>query len=189
MSNSEAAAILTTPDLTQALRAVRTLLDIAEIRDDGEADFEAMIRTPEVLAAVGQVVPDLEWWALAGQEHGSANAGDDPTRCLPIRVLNWSRPLELAEPFIAALGREPGVVRFDLDAWPAVPEAGLGIVSQKFAYLTLSVNSRDLYQDEPSGDHTVHVHVPPLGDNLPRVQWLADAVGGRFTGRVEMSLL
>ncbi len=72
---------------------------------------------------------------------------------------DWCRPLDRAEPFIAALGPDLAAVRWDLDAWPAVPEAGLEEISQKYAYLTLSVNSRYLYQDEPSRDHTVHVHV------------------------------
>ncbi|MFF4659057.1 hypothetical protein [Streptomyces sp. NPDC001381] len=48
------------------------------------------------------------------------------------------------------------------------------------------MNSRDLYQDERSQDHTVHVHVRDRdGDQSARVHRLADQVGGRFTGRVE----
>ncbi|MET7775998.1 MULTISPECIES: hypothetical protein [Streptomyces] len=42
MSNSRAAAVLTTPDLAEALRAVRTLLAIADATQ-AEADFEAVI--------------------------------------------------------------------------------------------------------------------------------------------------
>ncbi|MEV6763625.1 hypothetical protein AB0N16_23900 [Streptomyces sp. NPDC051105] len=185
MSNSTAAAVLTTADLPEAIRAVRTLLGLADI-DQGEVDFEAVIRSPDVLARVRQVLPGLVWWASAGQEHGSSEAGDDPADCLPIQVFDWGRPLDRAEPFIAALGPDPAAVRWDLDAWPAVPEAGLEAISQKYAYLTLTVNSRDLYQDEPSQDHTVHVHVRDRkGDQTARVHWLADQVGGRFTGRVE----
>ncbi|MFJ8864915.1 hypothetical protein ACIRD6_04040 [Streptomyces sp. NPDC102473] len=189
MSNSAAAAVLTAADLPEAIRAVRALLDIADI-GQGEVDFEAVIRSPDVLAHVRQVLPDLAWWASAGKEHGSSEAGDDPADCLPIRVLDWGRPLDRAEPFIAAPGPEAAAVRWDLDAWPAVPEAGLEAISQKYAYLTLSVNSRDLHQDEPSQDHTVHVHVRDRnGDQIARVHWLADHVGGRFTGRVETAYL
>jgi hypothetical protein len=185
MSNSAAAAVLTTADLSEAIRAVRTLLDLADI-DQAEVDFEAVIRSPEVLAHIRHVLPDLTWWASAGKEHGSSEAGDDPAQCLPVRVFDWGRPLDRAEPFIAALGPDPAAVRWDLDAWPAVPEAGLEAISQKYAYLTLTVNSRDLYQDEPSRDHTVHVHVRSRnGFQLARAHWLADQVGGRFTGRVE----
>lgn len=125
---------------------------------------------------------------MVGEEHGSSKTGDDPTNCLPIRVFDWSRPLDRAEPFIVALGPDLAAVRWDLDAWPAVPEAGLEEISQKYAYLTLTVNSRDLYQDEPSQDHTVHVHVR-YGDQTARVHWLANQVGGRFTGRVELAPL
>lgn len=67
---------------------------------------------------------------------------------------------------------------------------GKCLISQKFAYLTLTVNSRDLYQNEPSQDHTVHVHCRNRnGDQTARVHWLAARVGGRFTGRVEQSTL
>lgn len=189
MSNSAAAAVLTTADLSDAIRAVRTLLGVADI-DQGEVDFEAVIRSPDVLAQVRQVLPDLEWWASEGKEHASSEAGDNPADWLPIRVFDWCRPLDRAEPFIAALGPDPAAVRWDLDAWPAVPEAGLDAISQKYAYLTLTVNSRDLYQDEPSQDHTVHVHVRNRnGDQIARVHWLAGQVGGRFTGRVELARL
>lgn len=189
MSNSAAAAVLTTADLSEAIRAVRALLVIADI-GRGEVDFEAVIRSPDVLAHVRDVLPDLEWWASADKERGSSECGDDPAACLPIRVFDWGRPLDRAEPFIAALGPEAAAVRWDLDAWPAVPEAGLEAISQTYAYLTLTVNSRDLYQDEPSQDHTIHVHARDRnGDQIARVPWLADQVGGRFTGRVETANL
>jgi hypothetical protein len=168
---------------------VRTLLALADI-DQGEVDFEAVIRSPDVLAQVRHVLPKLEWRASAGEEHGSSKSGDDPADCLPIQVFDWCRPLDRAEPFIAALGPDSAAVRWDLDAWPAVPEAGLEAISQKYAYLTLTVNSRDLYQEEPSQDHTVHVHVRNRnGDQIARVHWLADQVGGRFTGRVQLAPL
>ncbi|WP_392962913.1 hypothetical protein [Streptomyces sp. LN245] len=189
MSNSAAAAVLTTADLPEAIRAVRTLLGIADI-GQAEVDFEAVIRSPEVLTQVRHVLPDLKWWAAASKEHGSSEAGDNPEDCLPIQVFDWCRPLDRAEPFISALGPDPAAVRWDLNAWPAVPEAGLEAISQKYAYLTLTVNSRDLYQDEPSQDHTVHLHVRNRnGDQTARVHWLADQVGGRFTGRVELAPL
>ncbi|GAA2654689.1 MULTISPECIES: hypothetical protein [Streptomyces] len=190
MSNSDAAAILTTPDLGEALRAVRTLLDIADTVNS-EVDFEAVIRSPEVLARLLGLLPGLKWSSSPGGAHGSSDAGDDPARCLPIRVFDWCHPLDLAEPFIAALGSDPAAVRFDLDAWPEVPAAGLERVSQKYAYLTLSVNSRDLFQDELFGDHTVHVHVKNAAwpAHTARIHWLAEQVGGAFTGRVESALL
>lgn len=189
MSNSAAAAVLTTADLAGAMRAVRTLLGLADIRQ-AEVDFDAVIRSPDALARVRDVLPGLEWRALAGEAHGSSEAGDDPAGCLPIRVSDWGRPLDRAEPFIAAVGTDAAAVRWDLDGWHAVPEAGLEAVSQKYAYVTLTVNSRDLYQDEPSQDHTVHVHVRDRsGDRTAHVHWLADQVGGRFTGRVEVAPL
>ncbi|MFF2517801.1 hypothetical protein [Streptomyces sp. NPDC058086] len=187
MSNSRAAAVLTTPDLTEAIRAVRTLLSIADI-SQAEVDFEGVIRSPEGLARVLHVLPDLEWRASAESDNASSNAGDDPAAHLPIRVFDWCRPLEVAEPFIAALGPELAAIRWDLNAWPAVPEAGLDFISQKYAYLTLSVNSSDLYQCEPSEDHTVYVHVPDE-HHIARVEWLAERVGGHRTGRVEVAPL
>ncbi|MFG2615857.1 hypothetical protein [Streptomyces anulatus] len=187
--DSAAAAVLTTTDLSEAISAVRTLLGMADI-DQGEVDFEAVIRSPDVLTQVRHVLPDLEWWALAGEQHGSSKANDNAADRLPIRVFDWGRPLDCAELFAAALGPDPAAVRWDLNAWPAVPEAGLEAISQKYAYLTLTVNSRDLYQDESSQDHTVHVHVRDRnGDQIARVHWLADQVGGRFTGRVELAPL
>lgn len=189
MSNSAAAAILTATDLSEAIRAVRTLLGLADT-GQAEVDFEAVIRSRDVLVQVRHVMPDLRWWASAGAEHGSSEVGDNPEECLPIRVFDWCRPLDRAEPFIAALGPDPAAVRWDLSAWPAVPEAGLEAISQKYAYLTLTVNSRDLYQVEPSQDHTVHVHDRDRnGDQTARVHWLADQVGGRFSGRVELAPL
>lgn len=186
VSNSLAAAILTTTDLREAIGAVRTLLGVADL-EQGEVDFEAEIRSPDVLARVRRILPaDFVWWALAGEQHGSSETDGDPAACLPIRVFDWGRPLDLAEPFIAALGPDPAAVRWDLNGWPAVSEAGLEEISQDYAYLTLTVNSRDLYQDELSQDHTVHVHARDrTGDQTARVHWLADQVSGRFTGRVE----
>ncbi|MDX2561108.1 hypothetical protein PV371_15770 [Streptomyces sp. TX20-6-3] len=188
MSNSLASAVLTTPDLAEAIRAVRTLLAVAEVHG-AEVDFEAVIHSPDVLRRVREVLPDgLEWWALGEGAEGSAKAGDDPEACLPIRLFDWSRPLDRAEPFIDALADSPASVRWDLDAWPEVPEAGLEAVSQKYAYLTLTVNSRDLYQDEPSQDHTVHVHTS-RGDDSGRVAWLAARIGSTPTGRAEIAPL
>ncbi|MEW2316600.1 hypothetical protein [Streptomyces bauhiniae] len=190
MSNSAAAAILTTADLSEAIRAVRTLLSWADA-DQAEVDFEGVIRSRDTLTRVRRVLPDLEWRAKAGAQHGSSGAGDDPADCLPIQVSDWNRPSACAESFIEALGPDSAAaVRWDLDAWLAVPEAGLDEISQKYAYLTLSVHSRDLYQEEPSGDHTVHVHVRDRdGDQTDRVHWLAGQVGGRFTGRVQVAPL
>ncbi|MFB7776116.1 hypothetical protein [Streptomyces bauhiniae] len=186
MSNSTAAAILTTADLSEAIRAVRTLLTWADA-EQAEVDFEGVIRSRDTLTRVRHVLPDLEWRAEAGERHGSSEAGDDPADWLPVQVFDWSRPPACAEPFIEALGPDSAAaVRWDLDAWRPVPEAGLAGISQKYAYLTLSVHSRDLYQEEPSGDHTVHVHVRDRdGDHTDRVHWLAGQVGGRFTGRVQ----
>ncbi|MDQ0604781.1 hypothetical protein QF037_009126 [Streptomyces canus] len=75
--------------------------------------------------------------------------------------------------------------------WPAVPEAGLEATSQKYAHLTLTVNSRDLYQHVPSQDHTIHLfsRPDPEGDQTAHVHWLAHQVGGRFTGRMESAYL
>ncbi|MFI8003617.1 hypothetical protein [Streptomyces sp. NPDC086010] len=87
MSNSAASAVLTTVDLSEAVRAVRTLLGMADI-DQGAVDFEAVIRSPDILAQVRQVLPDLEWWALAGEQHGSSKANDNPADHLPIRVFD-----------------------------------------------------------------------------------------------------
>ncbi|MFF4348128.1 hypothetical protein [Streptomyces sp. NPDC001530] len=188
MSNSRAAAVLTTPDLAEAIRAVRTLLDIADLHH-AEVDFEAVIRSPEVLAQVRQLLPDLNWWAAAGSEHGCSETGEDPADCLPIQVHDWCHPLDLAEPFIGALGPDSAAIRWDLNAWPEVPEAGLALITQKYAYLTLSVNSRDLYQDEPSQDHTIHVHVPDAEHHTARIEWLATQIDGRYTGRLEISPL
>lgn len=186
MSDSTAAAILTTADLSEAIRAVRTLLSWADA-EHVEVDFEGVIRSRDTLTRVRHVLPDLKWYTRAGERHGSAEAGDDPADCLPVQVFDWSRPQECAEPFVEALGPDSSAaVRWDLDAWRPVPEAGLCEISQKYAYLTLSVHSRDLYQEEPAPDHTVHVHVRDRdGDHTDRVHWLAGQVGGRFTGRVQ----
>jgi len=187
MSNSRAAAVLTTPDLAAALRAVRSLLDIADL-DPAEVDFEGVIHSQEVLARVRAVHPDLNWWALSESERGSSKTGYDPADWLPIRFHDWCHPLDMAEPFIAALGPSPAAIRWDLNAWPEVPEAGLQYISQKYAYLTLALNSQDIYQDEPSNDHTVYVHVPS-DHHTARIEWLAAQVGGRFAGRIEIAPL
>jgi hypothetical protein len=182
MSNSLAAAVLTTPDLAEAIRAARTLLAIADA-DDGEVDFEAVIHSPNVLTRIRHVLPDLDWYARADADETSAKTGDDPAAHLPIRVFDWCRPLDRAEPFITALGPDPAAIRWDLNGWPEVPEAGLAAISQKYAYLTLSVNSRDLYQEEPSEDHTLHVHVADEAHDTPRIEWLAARIGGHYDGR------
>ncbi|MEV8424148.1 hypothetical protein [Streptomyces niveus] len=181
MSNSTAAAVLTTTDLAEAIRAVRILLAISG--GSPEVDYDARITSPDVLARVLHVLPNPDWWSMEGPERGSAKAGDDPAGCLPIHLSHWGAP-DSAEPFIAALGPEPAALRWDLDGWPAVPEAQLELITEKYAYLTLTVNSRDLYQDEPSQDHTVHVHVRSEIET-DRIGWLADRISGRFTGRTE----
>ncbi|MFI2125740.1 hypothetical protein ACH45E_31835 [Streptomyces sp. NPDC020299] len=154
-----------------------------------EVDFEALLRSREGLAGALRVLPGLDWWAGEESDGRSAKNGDDPVECLPVSVHDWCHPLELAEPFVRALGpQDAAAVRWDLNEWPEVPEAGLESISQKYAYLTLSVNSRDLYQYEHSADHTVHVHVRGEQD-LDRVHWLAAQAGGRFEGRTELAPL
>ncbi|MET7775997.1 MULTISPECIES: hypothetical protein [Streptomyces] len=135
-----------------------------------------------------QVLPDLDWHASAEGTSASAKTGDDPPDHLPIQVFDWCHPLDRAEPFIPAMGPDPAAVGWDLNAWPAIPEAGLDVVSQKYAYLTLAVHSRDLAQCEPSEDHTTYVHVPDE-HHVARIEWLAGRVGGRYTGRIELSPL
>lgn len=188
MSNSTAAAVFTTPDLDEALRVVRTLLEIADL-GNAEVDFEGVIRSPEGLAGVLRVLPGLDWWARRESGVRSAENGDDPAEWLPVALHDWCHPLDLAEPFVRALHpQDAAVVRWDLNGWPGVPGAGLESISQKYAYLTLSVYSRDLYQCERAPDHTVHVHVRGEYD-ADRVHWLAAQAGGRFDGRTELAPL
>ncbi|MFD9304447.1 hypothetical protein ACFWCB_17620 [Streptomyces sp. NPDC060048] len=68
----------------------------------------------------------------------------------------------------------PGSLEWWDTPWPEVP--ALGLPSEvKDADVQISVNCRGLFSDDPSPDHTVHVHVRANGQ--ARAEWLAEQVG------------
>ncbi|MGY6024746.1 hypothetical protein [Streptomyces spinosirectus] len=178
VSNSYAQPILRTADLSEALRTVERLLGIADLVDL-EVDFDVRISTAHSLSAVLAVLPDAEWWAEGGRG-GSSERRDDPSVFLPVWLRRWAGAPEIVKPFLQAVGDSPATVRWDFNAWPEAPEAGLGVGGTRGAFVTLCVHARDLDLEEPAADHTVYVHVKQV--EAERAPWLAAQVGLRVIG-------
>ncbi|MFE7894569.1 hypothetical protein [Streptomyces sp. NPDC057412] len=183
MSNSYAQPVLRTPDLSEAMTTVERLLGIADLRCL-EVDFTARLSTARSYAAVAAAVPDADWWAAAGGG-GSSERGDDPTACLPIWLQKWAGTPDMVDPFLEAIGDSPAAVRWDFNAWPAVPELGLDIGGTRGAFVTLCAHARDLELDEPADDYTVFVHVKQI--EAERAPWLAAQVGLTVIGDLVMA--
>ncbi|MFE9123643.1 hypothetical protein [Streptomyces sp. NPDC007172] len=186
MSNSYAQAVLRTTDVAEALRVAGRLLALADTVDL-EVDFEARVSTPRELERLTEVMPDADWWSYGADRHGSSRTGDSSTECLPIFMSRWCMAPEAVETFLAAAGHVPAMVRWDFSGWPEAPEIGLGRGGARGAYVTVCVNARDLYLEEPAPDHTVYVHVKQV--EAQRATWLAAQVGLRTIGELQMAPL
>ncbi|MFE2636457.1 hypothetical protein ACFXKF_17030 [Streptomyces scopuliridis] len=174
MSNSYAQAVLRTTDLAEALRVAGQLIDLADA-EQLEVDFEARVSRTDELQRLTGAMPDADWWSCGADRHGSSRNGDSPSEWLPIHLRRWCMAPEAVESFLAAAGNVPAMVRWDFNGWPEAPEIGLGCGGTRGAYVTVCVNARDLYLEEPTTDHTVYVHVKQV--EAHRAAWLA-AQGG-----------
>ncbi|MFD9006720.1 hypothetical protein ACFV0T_38245 [Streptomyces sp. NPDC059582] len=186
MSNSYAQAVLRTTDVAEALRVAGRLLALADT-GELEVDFESRVSTPCELERLSRVMPDADWWSYGSDRHGSSRNGDSPSECLPIFLSRWCMDPEAVEGFLAAAGNAPAMVRWDFSGWPEAPEVGLGRGGTRGAYVTVCVNARDLYLEEPATDHTVYVHVKQ--SEARRAAWLAAQVGLQTIGELEMAPL
>lgn len=183
MSNSYAQPILRTVDLSEGLRIVERLLGIADLRNL-EVDFDARISSPHSLSQVLAVLPDADWGA-DGERCGTSDARDDPSAYLPIWLRRWAGAPETVEPFLKAVGDSPAAVRWDFNAWPEAPEAGLEVGGTRGAFVTLCAHARDLDLEEPAADYTVFVHVKQV--EAERAPWLAAQVGLGVIGDLVMA--
>ncbi|WP_326580531.1 hypothetical protein OIE69_40940 [Actinacidiphila glaucinigra] len=185
MSNSYARPILRTEDLSMALRVVQDLLELADTVGM-EVDFEAIAHTPQELARILHIAPGAEWWSYGpGRAVRSGEGKLVAADHLPVYLSDWCREPSEVDVFLAAAGSAPAIVRWDFNAWPAAPEAGLGPGGSRGAYVTLTVNSHNLYLDEPGGLHTVFVHVKQF--EAERAPWLAKQVGQEVIGPLTMA--
>ncbi|WP_306320148.1 MULTISPECIES: hypothetical protein [unclassified Streptomyces] len=183
MSNFYAQPILRTADLSEGLRIVGKLLEIADL-SDLEVDFDMRVNSADSLSAVLAVLPEAEWWAEEGRGSSSERA-EDPSVGLPIRLRSWAQAPETVEPFLQAMGDTSAAVRWDFSAWPDVPELRLGVGGSRGAFVTLCVHAQDLDLEEPASDHTVFVHVKQA--EAERAPWLAAQVGMRVIGDLVMA--
>lgn len=194
MSNSYAQAVLRTPDLDEALRASHRLLALAET-SGMDVTFLAVVRTPQALQQLDEILTDIHWWSVtpsalpegaagAGPRASSYNSGD-PAGHLPVFLKSFGQPPQIVDAFLAAAGDSPSVVCWDFNRWPQAPEIGLGFGGERGAYVSLCVNARDLYLDEPAQDHTLYVHVKQ--HEAERAPWLAAQVGLQVFGELVMA--
>ncbi|WP_329012638.1 hypothetical protein [Streptomyces sp. NBC_00690] len=186
MSNSYAQAVLRTADLAEVLRVADQLIDLADTRQL-EVDFEAVVHRADELERLAKVMPDANWWPRGPGRSGSSRDGDSAFECLPVVLSRWTMPPEAVEGFLAAVGDVPAMVRWDFSGWPEAPEIGLGYGGTRGAYLTVCLNARDLYLEDPAMDHTVYVHVKQA--EAHRAPWLAAQVGLQVMGELEMAPL
>lgn len=183
MSNSFAQPVLRTTELSEALRVVERLLEIADT-GELEVDFEAVVTAAPALTGLSGVCPGAEWWAEGARE-GSSEAGDDPLTCLPVRIRAWALPPETVPALLQAAAGSPATVRWDFSGWPPAPEVGLDACGTRGAFITLCLNVRDLELAEPAPDHTVFVHVKQT--EAERAPWLAAEAGLRVIGDLVMA--
>ncbi|MFF2412802.1 hypothetical protein [Streptomyces sp. NPDC058092] len=186
MSNSYAQAVLRTTDVAETLRVAGQLLDLADT-GELEVDFEARVSTTRELERLSGVMPNADWWSYGADRHGSSRNGDSPSECLPIIMSRWCMAQEAVAAFLTVVGNVPAMVRWDFSGWPEAPEVGLGPGGTRGAYVTVCVNARDLYLEEPAPDHTVYVHVKQV--EAQRAAWLAARVGLEVIGELQMAPL
>ncbi|MFB8003548.1 hypothetical protein [Nocardia sp. NPDC056000] len=190
MSNSYAFPAHRTPDLAEALRVVDQLLALADT-SQLELDFDIAVTTPEALTRLLAVLPEADWWCIDPEretevDSPSSRRGDDPYTSLPIHFSHWCVPPEYLHSALEAIGSEMAAIRWDFTAWPPIPELKLDS-SGRCAYITLSINALTIWPDEPSPDHTVHIHA---AQRYPeRARWLAAQVGLEIIGDPEMSAM
>jgi hypothetical protein len=184
MSNSYAQAVLRTPDLKEALRVVRQLLALAET-SGMDVTFLARVHTRQALERLGKVLTEMSWWSERADQSASSYDSDNPAGHLPILVKSFCQSPDAVEEFLAAVGDSCSIVCWDFSSWPEAPEVGLGLGGERGAYVSVCVNARDLYLDEPSEDHTVYVHVKQR--EAERAPWLAAQVGLQVFGELVMA--
>lgn len=184
MSNSYAQAVLRTPDLGEALGVAHQLLALADT-SGMDVTFLARVHTSQALEKLSEILTDLSWWSESTDRPASSDDGADPAGHLPVQVKSFCQKPEAVDGFLAAVGDGASVVSWDFPSWPEAPEIGLGIGGERGAYVSLCVNARDLYLDEPSDDHTVYVHVKQV--EAERAPWLAAQVGLHVFGELVMA--
>ncbi|MFE7712688.1 hypothetical protein ACFU6I_44775 [Streptomyces sp. NPDC057486] len=184
MSNSYAQAVFRTPDLGKALEVAHQLLALAET-SGMVVTFLARVHASQTLEELSEILTELSWWSESADRPASSDDSDDPAGHLPVRVKSFCQEPDTVDAFLAAVGNGASVVCWDFSSWPEAPEVGLGIGGERGAYVSLCVNARDLYLDEPSDDHTVYVHVKQV--EAERAPWLAAQVGLHVFGELVMA--
>ncbi|WP_189849877.1 hypothetical protein [Streptomyces omiyaensis] len=192
MSTSSALPVLRTADLPTVHRAARRLLDLvtpledyvvtAEIRELPLAEAQAM-----AASLPGAVVSAVDHYGtVANDEIKRGIAAGDlwvRTSLLPVSFCLETRPARLVEEtFIRLVGSRTGYLEWDFFAWPAVAELGLR-ERDKDARVQIAINSQDIYQEIPSTDHTLFIHLRE-GD-MERGEWLARQIDLRPEGPVQ----
>ncbi|MGR4880637.1 hypothetical protein ACIPUC_14590 [Streptomyces sp. LARHCF249] len=184
MSNSYGQAVLRTPDLEEALRAVHQLLALADT-SGMDVTFLARVHTPQALERVGKILTEMSWWSEGADRSAPFDDSDNPAEHLPVLVKSFCLSPDAVEELLAAVGGGGSVVCWDFSSWPEAPEVGLGPGGERGAYVSLCVNARDLYLDEPSEDHTVYAHVKQ--HEAERAPWLAAQIGLQVFGELVMA--
>ncbi|MFE2289522.1 hypothetical protein ACFXDJ_35790 [Streptomyces sp. NPDC059443] len=181
MGNTRAFPVLRTKDLPKALAAARGLLRLADLSNTtvnvyGQAGSqEQLLRMVAALPAEACIRSADEKGPIAwytAEEIPGIPAEDYPMEVSvedqPLGAMDESALLETVNTGL------PGSLEWWDTPWPEVPELGL-LREMKYADVQISVYCRGLFRDEPSPDHTVHVHIRGNGD--ARVEWLAEQVG------------
>ncbi|MEV0323333.1 hypothetical protein ACIBKX_11880 [Streptomyces sp. NPDC050658] len=157
MSNSYAQPVFRTADLTEGLRVVDRLLDMADTHEL-EVDLDARAPSVQAIRPLLAVCPTADWWT--SEEGDIPPEGEvTPQPHFPVRFQSWAMPPDIVRPFLTAVGGFPATLRWDFSGWPAAPEVGLDVGGTRGAFVTLCVNVRDLDLTEPAADHSVFVHV------------------------------
>ncbi|WP_441247117.1 hypothetical protein [Kitasatospora sp. McL0602] len=184
MGSSCAVPVLRTTDLTEALAAARALLALADlsratVNVSGQAADERQLR--RLLAALpgaasirsADTSGPIEWYEAVA---------DIPSAAYPVEARVEELQLGAFDEaaVLAALDTGlPGSLEWWDTPWPEVPELGLPREG-KYADVQISVHCRGVFLDEPSADHTVHVHL--FGGRIERADWLAGKVGLAVVG-------
>jgi hypothetical protein len=84
---------------------------------------------------------------------------------------------------VAAVGREPGWIHWELGGWQATPGRAAEV---QYCGVQLCLNSRDLYLEPPATGHMLYVC--GRQDDPERAEWLASQVGLRLLGPASPSI-
>ncbi|MFF2780585.1 hypothetical protein ACFVU3_37515 [Streptomyces sp. NPDC058052] len=189
MGDSTAYAVFRTGDAVTAYAKAKQLCALLSYPEDRIWLFTELL-TVEDVRRMATVLPEarFEYTGMRTGPEGEdlwfdldVTTADDHVLepHLPLEIQVEPFPAEVADPFVAALGRGMAAIEWH-GSWPDEPEAGR-YGNPKHDGVQVIFHGDNPGLDSPARDHTVFVHLG-RADYLPRARDLATHIGGQVLG-------